>query len=154
MYELNAQTYSAHVFFMCSPHRHSVYDVNIISVQMRMAFTWQSGALQFIDCDAITHTHLCIQTWVSRVNDHCVSTVCVTISLILLFRCCFCCCCFSAGEISIEGIYHRLLMCPKITVPFFWSTILSTSASFLLCFMHFSRLKIYTSLNKYDNIVQ
>lgn len=57
---------------VCANDSHSVCEVNTICSSKCGSHTWQSGALQFIDCDAITHTHLCIQTRASRVNDHCV----------------------------------------------------------------------------------
>lgn len=120
---------------------HSVCDVNIIFfVQMRIAYvTKRCSSVYWLWCN---HAYPSLHTNMSFESKWplCVLTACVTISLMLFFRCFCCCrcscCCLSAGEISIEYIHHRLLMCPKITVPFFWSTILS-STLLLFILMHF-----------------
>lgn len=148
MYELYAQKYSAHVFFLCdSECLRCKYNFSPNSDCTYVTKRCSSGLLTVMQsCIPISAYANMSLSLSSKWPLYCVNGVCHNFSCTLVSLATF-----SAGEISIEFIYHHLLIRPKITVPSFWSTILSTSIffhAFCVCVpKNTHRLSIFHCIN-------
>lgn len=120
-----------------------VYDVNIISVQIRIAYvTKRCSSVYWLWCNR-AYPSLHTQTWVSsKWPLYCVNGVCHNFSCTLVsLAACW------PVKFQSNSIYHHLLIDPKITVPSFWSTILSTSifyAFFFFCVWKYASIEHFS----------